>query len=344
MDYSKFDVEDFATDEYFIQWVKAPDESSNTFWTAWLSKNPHQKELIKKARHIVLSLEIKEKAMDDNAFIAGWANISKHIHKTHGVVPMPEPLSKPHTRRWFYAAASVSVLLMLSAAVFYHINRSVVITTAYGESRTLFLPDQSKITLNGNSSIHYKPFYFTSQSREVWLDGEAFFAVVHEHNNAKFLVHTDELAVEVLGTKFNVNSRRGKTRVVLEEGKVQLSTSHDVVVMKPGDLADVSESSRDIKMKSVNAGDYVSWKSNKLVFRALPLEEIALQLEDNFGYMVEFQNVEIQKKEFTGAASSDDIDGFLKNLSEVFGLSIDQHGKTIYIKERKENPGQSSRP
>lgn len=334
MDYSKFDVEDFATDEYFIQWVKAPDESSITFWTAWLSKNPHQKELIKKARHIVLSLEIKEKAMDDNAFIAGWANISKHIHNTHGVVPMPASADKPRPRRWLFAvAASVSVLMMISAAVLYHINRSVVITTAYGESRTLFLPDQSKITLNGNSSIRYKPFYFSSQAREVWLDGEAFFAVQHTRSHAKFFVHTDELAVEVLGTKFNVNSRRGKTRVVLEEGKVQLSTSHEVVVMKPGDLADVSGSSRDIHMKSVNAGDYVSWKSSKLVFRGSTLEEIAQQLEDNFGYTVQFQNPDLRQKEFTGGASTDDVEGLLKNLSEVFALSIDQHGKTIIIKE-----------
>ena len=334
MDYSMFDVEDFAADEYFIQWVKTPDESSSAFWTAWLSKNSHQKEIIKRARQIVLSIEIKENAIDQNRFIEGWATISKHIHNDQRDIQrqVSQRTPLPLFRRPYALAAALVAIVALCTGTFYYFNRVEVIVTEFGETRSLFLPDNSKVTLNGNSTLRYKPFYFSSSEREVWLNGEAFFAVEHLSNNGKFFVHTDELAVEVLGTKFNVNSRRGKTRVVLEEGKVQLTTSNDKVVMKPGDLADVSSVTKAIRVRPVNANDYMGWKNNRLIFRGTTLGDIAVLLEDNFGYTVAFEDDELRQQEFTGAASADDIAGLLGTLSQVFGLSIEQNAKVIVIK------------
>jgi transmembrane sensor len=335
IDYSMFDIEDFAVDEYFIEWVKAPNESSNAFWTAWLSKHPHQKEIIKKARHIVLSMEISENVFDQNTFIEGWATISKHIHHDQHGGHKHEGKVVSRVFRWPYiAAAGVAAVVMLTAGLFYYVNRSVVVVTAFGESRSLFLPDNSKVTLNGNSSLRYHPFYFSSNSREVWLGGEAFFAVEHLSNQSDFSVHTDELAVKVLGTKFNVNSRRGKTQVVLAEGKVQLTTSKEMVVMKPGDLADVSSQTKAIRVRTVDVNDYTAWRSNRIVFKGSSLEDIGLWLEDSFGYTVIFEADELRQREFTGAAAADDIEGLLTTLSEVFELSIEKNEKTITIKRK----------
>jgi ferric-dicitrate binding protein FerR (iron transport regulator) len=129
-----------------------------------------------------------------------------------------------------------------------------------------------------------------------------------------------------------VNSRRGKTRVVLEEGKVQLTSPKEMLVMKPGDLADVSKETNAIRVRSVNTSDYMGWKSNRLIFKGSTLGEIGVLLEDNFGYAVTFEEDELRRQEFTGAAAADDIDGLLNTLSEVFGLTIEQKEKTITIK------------
>ena len=45
--------------------------------------------------------------------------------------------------------------------------------------------------------------------REVWLEGEAYFEVEKNLSAAvKFTVHTNGPDVEVVGTHFNVDSRR----------------------------------------------------------------------------------------------------------------------------------------
>lgn len=330
-DYSKFDIEDFATDEYFVKWVKVPDDATIRFWTAWISKHPYQKEIIRKARQIVLALDVKENIYEKHRFIEGWANISRHIHRHE--LELARTVKRGR-KRWVYnMAASISLLVILSAYAYYHVTRPVRITTAYGESTTFFLPDSSKVTLNANSSIEYKPYRFNSSRREIYLDGEGFFSVVHKTNNEKFLVHTTALAVEVLGTKFNVSSRRGASRVVLQEGKVRISTPDDSTVMKPGDLVDVSTFAKGIVKKSVNPDDYTSWKSNRLTFLRVSLGEIAMLLEDNFGYSVKFEDRKIKDNMFTGSASSEDIDGLLNTLSKVFEIKIEQRGKDLFISD-----------
>src|SRR5688572_28246450 len=155
------------------------------------------------------------------------------------------------------------------------------------------------VTLNFNSSLRFSRVDFNEKGREVWLDGEAFFAVVHKSNHQNFLVHTDQLKVEVLGTKFDVNSRRGKTRVMLEEGKVKLdlkSAFTKQVIMKPGELVEYSEKDKAPTRKTVDPTNYLSWKNNRLVFTSTSLLEIAHLLEDNYGYKVAFEDPEISKR------------------------------------------------
>ncbi len=60
-----------------------------------------------------------------------------------------------------------------------------------------------------------------AKSREVWIEGEAFFSVKPSSVPRAFLVHTaSNMNVEVLGTTFNVVDRHGRMQVVLNSGKV----------------------------------------------------------------------------------------------------------------------------
>jgi DNA-directed RNA polymerase specialized sigma24 family protein len=118
------------------------------------------------------------------------------------------------------------------------------------------------------------------KDRVVWMQGEAFFDINHLENNQKFIVKALNIDVEVLGTQFNVNSRRNNTTVVLNSGKVKLN--HDDLVndefMDPGDLVEFSGHEKKIRKKVVNPEQFSSWKSNILIFKATPLSEIAQTL------------------------------------------------------------------
>jgi ferric-dicitrate binding protein FerR (iron transport regulator) len=346
MDYSRYQVEDFVTDEYFIRWVKSPNEESNSFWNAWLSKNPAHRLRIHEARQIILLLDIKEDKPAEGRFLEIWENITREDQN------YPEPHTDEKLPRasmkWYYKlAASLLFLTLIGAALLVYNRRTVTISTAYGEARTLFLPDSTKVTLNSNSSLRFSRINFNEKGREVWLDGEAFFAVVRKNNQQNFLVHTDQLEVEVLGTKFDVNSRRGKTRVILEEGKVKLdlkSPSNKPVIMKPGELVEYSEKDKAPTRKTVDPTNYLSWKNNRLVFTSTSLLEIAHLLEDNYGYNVVFEDQEISKRRFTGSTSSENVKELFQKLSLVFALSVQQDSNRIIIRYNKEKPRQPSSP
>lgn len=77
MGHSNYKVEDLITDEYFIKWVKTPDDESNAYWNSWLSTYPQRKEVFQRAREIVLLLEIKENRAPEGKFLEIWGKIAE---------------------------------------------------------------------------------------------------------------------------------------------------------------------------------------------------------------------------------------------------------------------------
>jgi ferric-dicitrate binding protein FerR (iron transport regulator) len=195
------------------------------------------------------------------------------------------------------------------------------------------LPDESIVTLNGNSSIWYESTWKEDKDREVHLIGEAFFSVRHKPSHTRFLVHTSQLQVEVLGTKFNVSDRKDKTQVVLLEGKVELThlkrNNKEKLLMKPGELVVVSPGERVMAQKIVKPEVYASWKDNELTFDETPLGEIASLLEENYGYQVTFSDAALAQKKFNGVFPADDLSLLFEAISTSFGIKIIQDKNSL---------------
>ena len=332
MDYSKFRVEDFVTDEYFIQWIKRPDNETNAFWNAWISQNPHRINQIREAREIILHLEFKTNLPPEGRFLEVWEKIIQtdpeeiELPFVYTLRNNPEMEARP--RRWvFGVAASITVLLLCTIAFFLNEHRTIEIATTYGEARTVSLPDSTKVTLNSNSKISYSLAEFNKGHRLISLTGEAFFSVVHKDDNSNFIVHTEELNVEVLGTKFNVNSRRGNTKVILKEGRVKLNMNggpdEEDLVMVPGEYVEFTDKGK-LTHKTVDTNDYLEWRNNRLVFVGTTLQEIAQLLEDNYGYRVVFEDDSLRQKKFTGSSSVVEIEELIDKLSRLYDLQVDK--------------------
>lgn len=331
-----YTLEDFLTDTDFIRWVKSPDAESNAYWNAYISKNSHQSETTQRARRIILQFEIKDIKISPSTYLELWENITHAT--THNQINLQRDPVKTTSRSAWYFKVAASVILIASVCLFlytrYQQNRPLTLSTGYGESRTLFLPDSTKVTLNANSSIAYVEKDFYTKNRKVVLEGQAYFDVTHTLDDQNFRVHTSELYVEVLGTRFDVNSRRGTTKVMLEEGKVRVDVERNdqpanTVVMKPGDLAQVSQESKDIDLRNVNSSTYLAWRNNTLVFNGTPLSEIAQILEDNYGYTVIFGDSSLVDRKFSGSSPSDDVPELLNTLTKIFNIRVSQKGKEI---------------
>ncbi|MEQ9439253.1 MAG: FecR domain-containing protein [Cyclobacteriaceae bacterium] len=253
----------------------------------------------------------------------------------------PRSRSVPIFRKSMAVAATLSLLLMGGVVYFYApftaLTSSQEYTTTYGETRHILLPDSTSVVLNANSRLTVATDWSTALDqqkelvREVWLEGEAFFDVKKLAKPTRFVVHTDDLKVEVLGTRFDVNSREQKTRVVLDEGKVKLmARNQPELVMQPGELVELSGENAQFQKKLVNTDTYLSWRHDELIFEATPMTEIIELLENNYGYEVVIQNEAVKSSMlFTGNVPANNTRLLLQMLSETFNISIVQQEKKI---------------
>ncbi len=243
-------------------------------------------------------------------------------------------LRNPAVRR---LAAACVVVLVAAAVVLFGLGdliRYRTYATRSGETRSLVLPDGSQVALNANSTLKVARYLPGTDGREVWLTGEAFFTVAKRPDRARFVVHTQDLDVVVLGTQFNVTQRRGDTRVVLSEGKVKLlprTAAHaPPVLMAPGDLVQVSAARRQVARRTVTPENYSSWRENKLVFDSTPLAEVLLTVQDFYGVRVKLADPAMGEKKFTATLPNNDLNIVLKAISSVYGLEVQpQRGQII---------------
>jgi transmembrane sensor len=205
--------------------------------------------------------------------------------------------------------------------------------TVYGQQKEIILPDSSVVLLNGNSSVRYAAAWPADRHREIWLEGEAYFSVRHTRNHRKFTVRTpDQLAVEVLGTRFSVTNRRGTTEVVLAEGKVQVSDARDSYLMQPGDMIRYSRQDRQLVPQRTNPERAISWKDKLLIFEDEPVENIVQRLRDSHGIRVEFRNRSIPGELFNGSIPGDSVEVFFDKLEKLYPVRISRQND-IYIIE-----------
>ena len=267
-------------------------------------------------------------------------------HRRDDTVRPFRPESPAPVRIWLRRAAVFGGMLLLAAGGRYAYQQrypaELTARTNYGQTRTITLPDQSVVTLNGNSELRYSRVWEAGRPRTVWLNGEAFFTVTHQPHHESFTVQLpNRLAVDVLGTRFNVLARPAQTRIVLNSGHIQLKSgqwaANQRVDMQPGDLF---ETSRTVASKPVlptlrhrvDAAVYASWQTNKLVFDNTSLGEIIRRLEDTYGLHVTLTDPKLLTQRVSGTIPNQNVTVLLDGLSRLFGLTIDRQQDTILIK------------
>ena len=322
MNYAGYSVKDFILDESFQQWVLCPDKENNAFWASWLNFHPEKKAIVDEAKNIIRSIGFQQEYPTQQDFSEVWKNIE--VAKNHNPVAHTTITSR-NFRIWYKIAAVFLLFAMGSIAYLYWPanDQFITYTTQYGQTSSILLPDSSVVYLNANSTLKYAGNWHKKNPREVWLDGEAFFDVKRKAEGDKeikstdpqgFIVHTNQLDVVVLGTRFNVNDRHGNTKVVLHSGKVKLQTSNKPdLLMEPGELAELSASTDKLMKKIVDTKIYNSWVNNQLIFEETPLSEIATILKDNYGITIEYDE-EMADDAFKCTIPTDNIDFFFTNI------------------------------
>nr|WP_295928921.1 FecR domain-containing protein [uncultured Dyadobacter sp.] len=264
------------------------------------------------------------------------------IQAASNVSGLPLEVSRTSfTGYWTRIAATVSVLIMVGIGMYFFGRRNgmTVERTGFGETRVISLPDGSQVVLNGNSELSYDAAW--QDLREVRLEGEAYFKVVHTRDHRRFRVRTgSDFSLDVLGTEFNVSRRKSGTRIVLNEGKVQCylgSSAGDTLVLRPGEMVRFADKPTDYVKEHVEASAYSAWKDHKLVFNNTSLREIAALLQDTYGLETEVDQPDLLSRQISGSVPTDNVELLLEGIAEASAVSIQREGNHLTIRSQSKS-------
>jgi ferric-dicitrate binding protein FerR (iron transport regulator) len=137
----------------------------------------------------------------------------------------------------------------------------------------------------------------------------------------------------VLGTRFAVNTFRGVTRTVLEEGKVNISNagSSASYELAPGELAQFKSNDNKIAVKKVNTRIYTSWTEDKLIFENTPMTEVVTRIEDTFGIEVILVDKAFSDETLSGSIKSTNLNVLEEALEEILKTHISMRDEKMFI-------------
>lgn len=337
-------LEDFVLDDAFRAWVLAPTPDLDAFWSRYRQLHPDQTDLFRQATDVVQHLRIERDELGEPGERRIWQALETRFNELDAESGARRGRWRP---LWFRVAAAVAVLLLASLAVwqFSRSDGSQRIRTAFGETRTVTLPDGSTVLLNGNSTLTFATDWEGAIQREVWLEGEGFFKVTKQAtpngSRVKFVTHTPNLDISVLGTQFNVNTRRGNTAVTLLEGKVRLENPRNrqarVLEMKPGDHATLVKGIEKVEVIPAKTDAYAAWTKRLFLFDNTPLRDIATLLNDTYGLEVVFEDQELAERRFTANMPSDNPDTLLNVVAATFDLDVTRTDRQIVFRRKPAN-------
>lgn len=192
-----------------------------------------------------------------------------------------------------------------------------------GKTFKVTLSDSTVVYINSGTTLKYPKQFGNSSSRQVFLEGEAYFEVKKDSKRA-FLVSTNGISVEVLGTKFNLNTyeKNNEISCVLVEGSVKIyedENTNNKSLLLPNQKATWYPNSKTLISKEVNSASYTAWMRNELIFNAVHFSAISKKLERIFNVEIKNNNTFLENQTFTGTINTKTSG--LENILDL--LSID---------------------
>ncbi len=232
-----------------------------------------------------------------------------------------------------YAVAAV-VIMVITFTYFLTRPNYVVFETLAGQVEEITLPDQSVVTLNGNSTLKYNPDEFEN-NRHLILSGEAFFEVTKGIN---FEVETSQGNIKVLGTSFNIWNRNKLLDVVCFTGKVNVSKKTYSQDLTPGDGLRVDNGKLKSSWTKVLSDSKPAW----ILLGVTNLENVTLQealneLINTFGIEIESNN-DLNSIPYNGTFPNNDVETAIKLVLRPSNIdyTFDTASKRLVLKGIKD--------
>ncbi|GAA5219394.1 FecR family protein [Membranihabitans marinus] len=330
----KYDLYDFIEDEEIRTNILHADESLaewNQVRNILREKNPH----FSHAEKILWDLQAYFNKM-------GISNQEIEEKINSRVIQYRQQSAKVNTKNktiriGVRSAAAVLVLVALLFVIKWSSRTHDVYQTGNGEQMLVELPDATKVHLNGNSRLVWNRNWKSDGFRQVALEGEGYFEV-EKLKNIPFDVQADDVTIHVLGTVFNVNTRRQTTKVFLEEGKISLKVKDvidEAMELKPGDNVEYNAIHKKLdKTEVVKVEELVGWKDGLLIYRQEPLKRVIEDVSDIYGKKFQWTDSSLLDRNITTTIPLSDWSMSAMAIQMAMNLDFEETNDTIIIKEK----------
>ena len=209
------------------------------------------------------------------------------------------------------------------------------VTVPRGGEYKLVLADGTIVWLNSDSHIRY-PVTFSGNTRQVELEGEAYFEVAKDVEKP-FIVRMNEYNVRVTGTQFNVRNYLNESlATTLVEGGVQIERKGKVDRLRPGQQAVLENN--EIRIRVVNVEEQVAWRHGAFGFTQCRLENIMEELARWYDIDVFYMNQQVKDYHFSAwFKRSSSINEVINILEKTKKISLDLKGRILTVKDISRN-------
>lgn len=231
----------------------------------------------------------------------------------------------------------------------------VVLANNESSDSAVVLPDQSKVKLFAHSSIRYRR-HFTAHSREVQLDGKAYFAVAKDPSRP-FSVYANATKTTALGTSFTIDTRSNErqTTIKLHSGKVLVASTATKPAFSNIFLDNIGENllfdasmrlvahrgKKEIEDRPTKASAPIAQQSSRLQLENIPLNDVFAALEKAYNISIKIDERSIEKIQYTGT-----IDPEREQVQDVLAViclindlrfEVDANGEYHIYKQEQNN-------
>ncbi len=320
---------------------------------AWLAEDPDRWAQLTALRDALASADLGEGAIEQ-AKAEVWARLERELggagqgvraSRRAGTGPVSggsRDFALPSSRRWSLGAQIAAGLVIavgggLGAYALLTRERPPapalrVATTAPGQRSVFRLPDGTRVVLGVASTLRF-PAAFEGSSRDVSLEGEAYFEVVHEERRG-FVVRAGDLLAKDVGTQFTIRAypEDAGARVVVREGRVAIRAAGAVAaserVVAPGQLGRLAGGAEPT-VEPADTAAYFAWVEGRLVFDRTPLRDALPQLSRWFDLEFRLADTSLGSIPLSATLRTQPTPDVLDNLAASLGLRERRDGRIV---------------
>ena len=317
---------------------ESAEMTADEFKTAFPSES-ESGQLLTIAKQVNLYFDLKNYPIDP-----AWEKVETRIQANRASkgTLIRKLISNPLYR--VAAAILVTAVLLVSGyKTFYRPSESVAMLQVTATDRvlnTFTLPDGTLVSLNNNTKVSY-PKKFGSQTREVSIEGEAFFEV-KPNKNKPFIIHAGKAQIKVLGTSFSVSAYPAtkQVEVIVQTGRVQVmnktaeTSRTNELILTPGDKGTLVYASNTLQKTTNHDPNFISWKTRNLTFKATSLREVIANLEKVYKVNIHLADPKLNELLLTAQFNNYPLDFIMKVIESTFQIEVQEANGQYILKAR----------